>query len=352
MSKKKAQKQKKKATKKPFKIVKHRNSSKKSDKAEPNIETEQRNIQTQKVSNTKKVDKKEPNVKEEGNNYYITSLYNTFYTYSEDMLNKYLEEENNKENLIQINEEILTKFGLTKDLRKYAFKYLWETLKPYNTNKKLYFKTTSIFDSFLVNYSENNSQEVCTQFFLSKHDGLFSETKLIMFTLCCFFIVSQVYNTQNFELKCLEKWDEKDEFTYDELNELIYIILKAVDCNIDNLNIYDILNLLLFDLNKKLKNVKDENGFIAFLNQSVNIFSVKIVQDISLNDVLPSAQSLGIIMFSWEYTKFMMQNNNKNDNINSFVDIWIQNVKNILLNLKQQDVKRVIHWLNEYVNTH
>ena len=174
-----------------------------------------------------------------------------------------------------------------------------------------------------------------------------------MFTLCCFFIVNQVYNTQNFELKCLQKWDEKDEFTYDELNELIYIILKAVDCSLDNLNIYDILNLLLFDLNKTLKNVKDENEYIAFFNRSVNIFSVKIVQDINLNDLLPSAQSVGIIMFSWEYTKFMMQNNNnKNDNINFFVDKWIQNLKNILLNLKQQDVKRVIHWLNEYVNTH
>ena len=352
MSKKKAQKQKKKAIKKPFKIVKHQNISKKSDEADSNIETAQRNIQTQKVSNSRKAIKNDINVKEEGHNYYITSLFNTFYTYSEDMLNEYLERETNKDNLTQINEEILAKFGITKDLRKYAFKYLWETLKPYNTNKKLYFKTTSIFDSFLINYSKNNSQDISSKFFLSKHDGLFSETKLIMFTLCCFFIVNQVFNTQNFELKCLEKWDDKDEFTYDELNELIYIILKDVDCNIDNLNIYDILNLLLFDLNKKIKNVKDENEFISFFNQSVNIFSVKIVQDINLNDVLPSAQSLGIIMFSWEYTKFMMQNNNQNEKLYFFVDNWIQNVKNILLNLKQQDVKRVIHWLNEYVNTH
>ena len=181
MSKKKAQKQKKKAIKKPFKIAKHQNISKKSDEADSNIETAQRNIQTQKVSNSRKAIKNDINVKEEGHNYYITSLFNTFYTYSEDMLNEYLERETNKDNLTQINEEILAKFGITKDLRKYAFKYLWETLKPYNTNKKLYFKTTSIFDSFLVNYSKNNSQDISSKFFLSKHDGLFSETKLIMF---------------------------------------------------------------------------------------------------------------------------------------------------------------------------
>ena len=89
-----------------------------------------------------------------------------------------------------------------------------------------------------------------------------------------------------------------------------------------------------------------------FFNRSLNIFSVKVVQDTALNDIIPSAQSLGIIMFSLEYTKFMLQNNFQNEQINILVDNWIKNVKNILLNNSYHDIKRVIHWLNDYVNTH
>ena len=88
--------------------------------------------------------------------------------------------------------------------------------------------------------------------------------------------------TKNFELKYIEKWDENHEITYDDLNKLIYTILTEVDCNLDNLCLYDFLNLFLFDLNNKLKNVTNENTFIDFFNQSVNMFSVKIIQDMQL----------------------------------------------------------------------
>ena len=128
--------------------------------------------------------------------------------------------------------------------------------------------------------------------------------------------------------------------------------MTEVDCNLDNLCLYDFLNLFLFDLNNKLKNVTNENTFIDFFNQSVNMFSVKIIQDITLNDITPSAQSLGIIMFSYEYTKFTVKKNFQNDKINFVIENWIKNVKNILFNLKKQDIKRVIRWLNDYVNTH
>ena len=128
--------------------------------------------------------------------------------------------------------------------------------------------------------------------------------------------------------------------------------MTEVDCNLDNLCLYDFLNLFLFDLNNKLKNVTNENTFIDFFNQSVNMFSVKIIQDITLNDITPSAQSLGIIMFSYEYTKFTVKKNFQNDKINFVIENWIKNVKNTLFNLKKQDIKRVICWLNDYVNTH
>ena len=352
MTKKKAQNRKNLSSKKPFKITKKPNLSKKSREIKQNLETEPRNIETQKVPISNKapqtIQKEEENIL----NYYAKSLNNTFYSYSNDMLNNYLTLETNKDNLVQINEEILSKFGITKELRKSAFKYLVEVLTPNNINKKLYFKTTTVFDLFLINYSKNNGHTSCSQFFSSKRDGIFSQSKLIIFILCCYFIINQTFSTQNFELKCIEKWDEKNEFTYDELNKLIDTILTQVDFNLDNLCIYDFLNLFLFDLNNKLKNVTNENPFIDFFNQSVNIFSVKIIQDLSLNDIMPSAQCLGIIMFSYEYSKFTVKKTLQNDKVLFVIENWIQNAKNILINLKKQDLKRVIHWLNDYVNTH
>ena len=53
-------------------------------------------------------------------------------------------------------------------------------------------------------------------------------------------------------------------------------------------------------------------------------------------------------MFSLEYAKFMVNKNLQNDNVNFLVENWIKKVKNILINHKPEDVKRVIHWLNDY----
>ena len=353
MTKRRAQKQKKSKERKPFKIIKHQNSSKKSREIKPNLQTEARNLQTQKNTNPDKPSPKNNKEKESlFNDYYSQSLDNVFYTYSGELLEKYLEREKNKENLAQINEEILKKFGITKELRKFSFKYLLEILKNYNIRGKLYFKTASLFDYFLKLYSRNHSNEECSSFLLSKHDKHFSKSKLILFTLCCFFIINQTFNSQNFELRCLEKWDDENELNYDELNDLVYTILKEVDFYIDILDQYDFLNLFLFDLNKKLKIVTNDNTFINFFNQCVTNFSIKMTQDISLNDVMPSAQSFGVIMFSLEYSKFMMKQNFRNDNANFIVENWIKKVKNIFANNESNDIKRVIHWLNNYVNTH
>ena len=136
MSKKRAQRQKKQAKKKPFRIVKQQNQSKKFVEAKPNLETEPRNIETQKIPNSAKripdkdLEKEKPNVL----NYYNNSLYKIFYTYSSDILNNYLEQEKNKENLVQITEETLSIFAISREQRKYAFKYLYETIEEKAAN--------------------------------------------------------------------------------------------------------------------------------------------------------------------------------------------------------------------------
>ena len=111
MTKRRTQKQKISKERKPFKIIKHQNSSKKSREIKPNLQTEARNLQTQKNINQDKSSPKNNKEKESlFNSYYSQSLDNVFYTYSGELLEKYLEREKNKENLAQIDEEILLKY--------------------------------------------------------------------------------------------------------------------------------------------------------------------------------------------------------------------------------------------------
>ena len=310
-------------------------------------------IITQNILTPIKLEQKNQTLEKENiPDYYSKSLYNTFEIYSSGLFEQLLKEESKTENIVRINEKILSNFDLTKDFRKYAFKYLAEILEQYQIPIKFYFKTVLVFDSFLVNYSKINENDkiICMAFFKSKIDNKFSTTKLIVFTLCCFYIVNQIYNSRNFDLKCLVNWNNKEEMTYEEINDLIYDILEVINCEINILGIYDFINLFIFDLNKRIKIISNENIFINCNNKNVNYLAMKIVQDISLNDIIPSTKALGIIMFSIEYSKFLTEKCIQNEKINFLVENWLKNVKNLLVNYNYEDIKRVIQWLNNYIN--
>jgi hypothetical protein len=301
-----------------------------------------------------KIDTNQPVEKENIVNYYSKPIVNAFETYSSGLLEIFLKEESKKENLNRINEEILSNFGLTKELRKFAFKYLAEILQQYQIHKKYYFKTVLVFDSFLINYSSINKHDkkICLSFFLSKNGKEFSQTKLIIFILCCFYIINQVYNSKNFELKCLVNWNNKDEMNYEELNDLIYDILEVVDCELNIVGIYDFINIFIFDLNKRIKIISENDIFTNCFNKYSIYLGEKIVQNISLVNILPSSQALGVIMFSIEYSKYITEKYVHNEKISFLVENWLKSLKNILINYNYEDVKSVIHWLNDYINNH
>ena len=138
--------------------------------------------------------------------------------------------------------------------------------------------------------------------------------------------------------------------TYEELNDLIYDILEVTNLEINIVGIYDFINLFIFDLNKRIRIISNENIFINCNNKNVNYFAMKIVQEISLNDIIPSIQALGVIMFSIEYSKFLTEKYIQNEKLNFLVENWLKNVKNLLVNYNYEDIKRVIQWLNNYIN--
>ena len=311
-------------------------------------------LQTQNLATPIKLVQIQTLEKENIKDYYSKSINNTFEIYSSGLLEIFLKDESKKENLIHIDEEILLNYGLTKDLRKYAFKYLAEILKQYQIPNKFYFKTVLIFDSFLINYYyiNKNDKKKCSSFFSSKNDNNFSRTKLLLFTLCCFYIINQIYNSRNFELKCLVNWNNKNEMTYEELANLVYDILEVIDCELNLLGIYDFINIFIFDLNKRIKIISQDNIFINCINKNVIYLGEKLVQDISIVNILPSIQALGVIMFSIEYSKFLTENYFHNEKINLLVDNWVNSLKNILINYNSEDIKNVIRWLNNYLNNH
>ena len=357
MSKKRAQKIKKSRNQKSKrKKAKEKKTSRKNNKSLNKKllprKTEIQTINTQNIATSIKLGQNQPLEKENILNYYSKSIYNTFEIYSSGLFEQLSKEETKREKIVQINENILSNFGLTKDFRKYAFKYLAEILEQYKIPVKFYFKTVLIFDSFLLNYSKinQNDKKICLDFFKSKHDNKFSNTKLILFILCCFYIVNQIYNSRHFELKCLVNWNNKEEMTYEELNDLIYDILEVIKFEINIVGIYDFLNLFIFDLNKRIRIISNESIFINCNNKNVNYLAMKIVQDISLCDIIPSIQALGVIMFSIEYSKFLTEKYFQNEKINFLVENWLKNVKNLLVNYNYEDIKRVIQWLNNYIN--
>ncbi len=56
-------------------------------------------------------------------------------------------------------------------------------------------------------------------------------------------------------------------------------------------------------------------------------------------------------MFSLEYSKFLSKNNFHNiNNVNGLIENWLNEVKNYLNEYPREYLKRVIQWLNAYVN--
>ena len=57
--------------------------------------------------------------------------------------------------------------------------------------------------------------------------------------------------------------------TYEELANLVYDILEVIDCELNLLGIYDFINIFIFDLNKRIKIISQDNIFINCINKNV-----------------------------------------------------------------------------------
>ena len=271
-----------------------------------------------------------------------------FENYSERFLANILSQEN--ENKKSITEDILKKYNLTKEERKLPIRYLYNFIRCHNINIKCYFCSIYIFDLFLINYSEDDlNLENCPSFFKSKISNQISETRTILLILCCFYIVAKFYNTKLItidQLLLLE--NAKYEYTFDEMNDLINDIIMYTEANICDVNLYIFIELYLFGLRKRMKQISNDVAFIEQFENSAIHFSIRIVQDISVLHISDSIKALAIILFSFEFTKHSLEKNN--DQLNDCFKKWREDLTHSLINYDINGVLEVIQWLNSYMS--
>ena len=270
-------------------------------------------------------------------------LTNYLETYAQSIINELLLKES-KEKKKVINETILNKYNLTKKHRKCALKFLFDLIQMHNINIKCYFSTVSIFDLFLINYSEDEDNN-CETFFCSKKTNQFSETKLVLFVLCCFYLVSKYYNiTKVLTVDAILEYENaKEEVNYDDLIELIDNIMIYIDANISNINLYYYIEVNMIDI-KNMKELTNYPKFLEIFNKIVVYFGMRILQDLDLLNISENIQALAIILFSFEFSIFKSEE--KSEILDRCLGKWKENIKNILINDKINEFGSIINWLN------
>lgn len=296
-----------------------------------------------------KTNKKEVASNKHFKEYYKKNLINTFEQNCPYIYSILHEKEEKIEKRAILTEEILRKFSLDKELRRNLLKYIFDMLTKNNIPRKYYFKTMSVFDSFLINFSEQNTEEECKQLFISKHTKTFSETKLVVLCFCCFYLVNQIWNSHSFDLKCLINWNEKNEYSFDELCDLVDLILITLDCDTNKINIYDFLEIFLFDINNRIKdNINEE--FKTIFNDSIFLFAIKFTQDIKFLSIPPRTQAISIIAVGFSWIK-LDSKNSKLKEVYEYIEQWLCRLKEDA-KCENTDIANIVNWCDEYVKAH
>ena len=253
------------------------------------------------------------------------------------------------ENKKPITEDILKKYNLTIEDWKIALRYFYNFIMSHNINIKCYFSSIYMFDLFLINYSEDEfNHEKCQLFFKSKISNQISEIRIILLLLCCFYIVAKFFNTKLITIDQLLLFENaKDEYTFDEMNDLINEIIIYTEANICDINLYIFIEFFLFDIRKRIKQISNDEDFIEKFENSTIHFGIRIIQDISMQSISESIKAVAIIIFSFELTKYSLEKNNAQ--LNDCFNEWKKNITQSLINNDINGVKKVIQWLNSYM---
>lgn len=286
-------------------------------------------------------------IKENTSKYARNLLINYFEKYYINIIKKSFLNES-KKNKEVITETTLYKYNLTNEHRKMTLKYLLNFIKYHNIDIKCYFSASLIFDLFLINYSKDEYNNNCKKFFSSKITNQFSETKLIILSLCCYYLSSKYYCSNIFTIDQLLQFENaKEEVTYDELNDLINDIIIYTDLNICHINIYYFIEILMFDILENLKKITKNKKFLDNFENFTIHFSTRIIQNIELLNIMDNIQALGIIIFSFNFSKIVSEE--KNEDLDNYLKCWKEKIVPEINNYDKIAFQNVFNWLNNYI---
>ena len=286
------------------------------------------------------------NIFEKIENEYMEKLLNIHYeTYSDCYLNNSLKSLNQNKKIL--TEIILNKFGITEEIRKHVLNYFGLFIEGNKISLKYYFFSVSLFDFFLINYSEANNIEKCRNLFLSKKTKIFCEIKLTLLLFCCYYIIARYYNLNFISINdLLQCKNAKDEFTYDDLDYLIRDILIYTDCNIIILNIYSFVELFMFEIRRIFKkyDCKNYDEFLEIFKDGVSFLGAKLSKKIVMSNIEDSIQALGVMIFGFQLCKEKLK---INENIDFYVRKSLFNFQDILNKYYGNNkLPIIIDWLN------
>ena len=283
------------------------------------------------------------------NEYMYILLNNHFDAYINNNFDKNLEHLDQNRKIM--TSEVLNKFGLTEERRKYLLNYFNAFIGNNKINPKLYFSSVALCDSFLINYSKSNNTNQCLDLFLSKKTNQISDTRIMLLLFCCYYITSKFYGSNLLTINALLKYPQaKEEFSYNDINKLIIDIINYTDFDLDLLNIYSFIEIYMFEIRRIIKQsgLSDYKAFMQFLGESVFFLGAKLGRNISLLNVEESIQGLGIIVFAYKLCKSKYQINTY---VNSVIENFFGNLNIILTKFYKKDkLPIIIDWLNNNWN--
>lgn len=338
--------------KKPFKRIKSKiskKSSKTKNKSSKNLTSKE--TQRHKTdSNAQKEVNQNIDLIFQNMAFYSTELMNIhFESYANEIVTDLLLKEP-LENNQKMNDQILFKFNLTRKHRKSAFKFLLESIKWEQIGLKCYFATISIFDLFLIKYSENEiNEENCKIFFNSKKANDFSEKKLILFLFCCFYLASKFYNTKYTSIEQILQFEKAtDEASYEDLVYLINDIMIYTEANICHTNLYSYIEIFMIDILKHMRNLARNEKILNHFEYFVLYFSTRLVTELNEFDILESIQALGIIIFAYDFCKFTFDENE--EALDRYIIEWKHNLKYFIINYDENQLYYILKYLNCYIS--
>ena len=287
-------------------------------------------------------------IKDNMNKYSINLLKNHLEQYGSNIMTGSFNIESNLNKKI-ITAKILDKYNITEEHRKLAFKYLLKFINYQNINIKCYFSATFIFDLFLINYSKDELNNNCKTFFVSKKTNKISEIKVIFFSLCCLYLIIKFYNTKKVTIEQLLQFeDAKDEYTYDQINDLIQDIILYIDVNFGDINIYYFIEIYMIVILENFAKMTTNQEFLEQFQYYTLYFSTKIIQDINMLYIPDSIQALGIVFFSFNFSKYT--SGETDDNLDNYFNKWTEKVRKLINNYDINGFKNIINWLKIHVS--